>query len=294
MREFKTFHPFITLYYFVIVIFFTMFQTHPIFLAISMVMAILLSLKTLGFNDFRKKLFLLSFFFAICVLANVLFVHRGITPLLYVNDNAITLEALVYGVVFALMLVSVIFWFNSFNEIMSSDKLIYLFSTAIPTTGLIISMILRFIPRFQRQLKKITDMNKIAGKPQQSNKLSIRLKSIFNSFSILLTWSFENSIDTADSMKARGYGLPKRTSFHLYKFEKRDLIVLIIMILVTIINVILYFVLNLRFYYYPEVARVSFSIPYLLAYFSYFMLLAIPLIIEFKEEIRWKSLLSKI
>ena len=38
----------------------------------------------------------------------------------------------------------------------------------------------------------------------------------------MLTWSLENAIETADSMKSRGYGLPGRTAFSIYRFDDRD------------------------------------------------------------------------
>ncbi len=40
--------------------------------------------------------------------------------------------------------------------------------------------------------------------------------------SILVTWALENAIDTADSMKDRGYVLPGRTAFSIYRFDRRD------------------------------------------------------------------------
>ena len=40
--------------------------------------------------------------------------------------------------------------------------------------------------------------------------------------SILVTWALENAIETADSMKSRGYGLKGRTAFSIYRFNRRD------------------------------------------------------------------------
>ena len=36
----------------------------------------------------------------------------------------------------------------------------------------------------------------------------------------------ENAVQTADSMKARGYGVKRRTTFHLFVFDSRDAAVL--------------------------------------------------------------------
>ncbi|MEG0569244.1 MAG: energy-coupling factor transporter transmembrane component T [Erysipelotrichales bacterium] len=294
MREFSSFHPFVILSYFGVVIFFTMFQWNPVFLGISLVASIVFGIKALGIDEFKKKILFSVFFFLIVVIANPIFVHDGVTPLFYANGNAITLEALIYGLAFAMMLISVIYWFNSFSKIMTSDKIIYIFSAIIPTIGLIISMVLRFIPQFQRQLKKIMDINKVAGDPYKSKSISHRIATIFKTFSILLTWAFENSIDTANSMKARGYGLKGRTTFHLFKFEKRDFIFIITMGCLVLLNVVLYKQAGLRFYYYPEIATVKLDALSIISYISYVIMFTLPLIIEKKEELKWKSLVSKI
>lgn len=294
MKEFATYHPLVLLFYFVAVIFFTMFLNHPIFLFISLVSSIIFLIKTIGLAEFKSKLLFTSIFFIIVALANPIFVHKGATPLFFMNSNAFTLEALVYGIVFACLLISIIFWFNCFNKIIDSDKLIYLFSTFIPTIGLLISMILRFIPRFQNHLKKVIDINKIADNPYKSKSYLRRIKALFYTFSILVTWAFENSIETANTMKSRGYGLKNRTTFNLYKFELRDAILLTALLVLVIMNISFYYYLDLNFYYYPEIAEIKLNFLTMVAYLSYLLMLSLPILIEVREEYRWKSLISKI
>ena len=294
MKEFSSFHPFVIFFYFSAVIFFTMFLTHPIFLVISLFISIIFLIKTISFHNFKSKLLYISIFFIIVTIANPIFVHKGETALFFVNDNAITLEAIIYGVAFACLLVSIIFWFQSFNKIVDSDKLIYIFSSFIPTIGLIIAMALRFIPRFQNHFNKVIEINKIGDNPYKSNKYMVRIKALFNVFSILVTWAFENSIETANTMKARGYGSGNRSSFNLYKFDFRDSMMLISLIFLVLLNIFFYFNIGLSFYYYPTIANINFDYLSIIAYISYLLLLALPLIFEVLEEYRWKLLISKI
>ena len=49
-----------------------------------------------------------------------------------------------------------------------------------------------------------------------------RVRSALRVFSIVVTWSLESGIITADSMRCRGYGLPGRTAFSIYRFDDRD------------------------------------------------------------------------
>ena len=49
-----------------------------------------------------------------------------------------------------------------------------------------------------------------------------KVRYALNMVSILVTWALENAIETADSMKSRGYGLRGRTAFSIYRFNRRD------------------------------------------------------------------------
>ena len=49
-----------------------------------------------------------------------------------------------------------------------------------------------------------------------------KIRYALNMVSILVTWALENAIETADSMKSRGYGLRGRTAFSIYRFNRRD------------------------------------------------------------------------
>ena len=60
------------------------------------------------------------------------------------------------------------------------------------------------------------------GRDVSTGSLFSRFKTAVVIFSIMITWSLENAIETADSMKSRGYGLPGRTAFSIYRFDDRD------------------------------------------------------------------------
>lgn len=294
MKEFGRFHPAANFIYFVVAMGFTMFLTNLVFILLSFLAAITLSIKAIGFEKFKSKLWYRLILFFLFAIVNPITVHQGVTPLFYMNSNAFTLEATLYGVAFGLILFTMITWIDSFSELITSDKLIYLFSSIIPSIGLVISMTLRFIPRFQRQTEKIMNINKVAGDPVESEKTSYKVKTVFKMFSILLTWAFENSIDTADSMRARGYGLKGRTSFNLFKFERRDLIYILSTLGLSILFFVMYNVFNLRYYYYPELKVLFTSVGEILGYIVYAIIIFLPVIIELREELRWKSLISKI
>ena len=233
MDTFSACHPFLNFFYFTVVLFFTMFNQHPVFIGISYIGAFSYSFLLNGWEKTLKQSFLLTLpGLLIVALLNPMFNHYGVTMLYYVKSsgNWITLEALVYGVVLGAVMFVVIQWFSCYNKVMTTDKFIYLFGRIIPALSLILSMALRFVPRFTAQLKVIRNGQKAMGRDVSEGSLFARIRHGLNMLSILVTWALENAIETSDSMRSRGYGLKGRTAFSIYHFTRKDKYVLGMMI----------------------------------------------------------------
>jgi len=220
---FSGYHPVINLFYFVLVLAFSMVLMHPVCLCISLAAALCCSLTLGGKKSVRGSLLLLLPMALVAAAVNVLFNHEGATILAYLpSGNPLTLESIVYGFSAAAMLSALVLWFLCFSQVMTSDKLVYLFGRIIPALSLVISMTLRFVPKFKAQFKVVADAQKCAGRPIDEGRTLRKMKNAVTVFSIMVTWSLENGIETADSMKSRGYGLPGRSAFSIYTFDKRD------------------------------------------------------------------------
>lgn len=218
-------HPIINFFYFTVILGFTMFVQHPVLLAISFAAGTSYAVLLSGWRKVVKMNLVLTLpGLAIAAVINPLLNHYGVTPLFYIESsgNWVTLEALVYGVVLGCVMFIVIQWFSCYNKVMTSDKFIYLFGRVIPALSLILSMALRFVPHFGAQLKIIRSGQKCSGKDISNAGLIKKAKYGLNMLSILITWALENAIDTADSMRSRGYGLRGRTAFSIYRFDRRD------------------------------------------------------------------------
>ena len=221
---FSTYHPVLNMLYFCGTIGVTMFVVHPVILAISFICAVAYSVVLKGWKKTVKFNLLFSLPMMIIVaLINPMFNHYGVTIIGYLhNGNPFTLESCVYGLVMAVMLVCTLVWFSCYTVVMTSDKFIYLFGRIIPALSLVLSMCLRFVPKFIKEASVISDGQKCVGRSVENGSLIKRAKHGITIFSILVTWSLENAIETSDSMKCRGYGEKGRTAFSLYHFDKRD------------------------------------------------------------------------
>ena len=211
-------HPAVNLLYFVLVLTFSMFFLHPLCLAVSLCAALWCAAQLNGGRAVRRTALWLAPTALLAALVNLAFNHQGATILAYLpSGNPLTLESIAYGFAAAAMLAAVVLWFSCWNTVMTSDKLMHLFGRVVPALSLLLSMTLRFVPRFQAKLREVTAARRGMGLYAEKGRLQ-KLKSAVTVFSVMVTWSLENAVETADSMKSRGYGLPGRTGYSASKY----------------------------------------------------------------------------
>ena len=295
MNEFKTYHPIVNFLYFVFVIGFGCFFMHPVCLCISVICGFTYSVMLKGRRAIKTNLIYILPMLILITLINPVFNHEGITIISYLpSSNPLTLESIIYGLCAGMMIVSVMCHFSCYNEVMTSDKFIYLFGKIIPAISLIISMTLRFVPRFSKQLKVVRNAQKCIGRDVTNGSIIRRAKNGLNILSIMTTWSLENAIETADSMKARGYGIPGRTAFSIYFFDKRDKKAIVAIVFFGIYTFIGGLMGEMHFSYFPSIQSKESSVFGVSVFVAYLILCMLPIIIEISEVRRWKALRSKI
>lgn len=288
---FSGYHPAVSMLYFVLVIGSTMFLSHPVCLGISLVCALTYSIYLKGKKAVRFNLIYMLPLLIITALINPAFSHRGVTVLFYLpGGNPLTLESILYGIFAAFLLITVIAWFSCFNAVMTTDKFVYLFGWIIPALSLVLSMSLRFVPRFTAQIKVISNAQKCVGRDASNGGIIRRAKHGIKILSILVTWALENAIDTADSMKARGYGLPGRTAFSVYRFDRRDKTALLFLLLCGGGVIVAAFMGKLEFAFMPILSGAEFDLCQAGVFALYLALCAMPIIVNGKEALKWKLL----
>ena len=286
-RALASYHPIISFLFFFIVICMTMLYMHPVLIGISFMGALIYSIILNKEKTIQTLKFAITMVLVVTV-ANGLFVHRGVTVLFFINSNPITLESIFYGFTSGSMMASIIMWFSCYNEIITSDKFLYIFGKTLPSVALIVSMTLRLIPKFINQTKIIANSQKTVGLDHSEGSIKMKAKSSMRILSILVTWSLEDAVQTADSMKARGYGLKGRTNFSIYKFIERDMIMLLVMGLAGLFLFMGYLngYGNLRFY--PTIQKIRFDGIYIFVYIAFLIITILPSFLELVEAYKWK------
>lgn len=293
--RFSYYHPVINFTFFIGAILFGMILMHPGFLLCSLLLSMSYYMTVKGTRGIKFLTGMLPLLFVLSVV-NPLFNTYGEHVLFYYwNGRPYTLEALTYGAVLAAMMVSVLVWFACYNEVMTSDKFLFLFGKLAPSVTLTITMVLRLIPAYKSKVKQMNGARRCIGKGGDTGTTKEKLAHSVVLLSALTSWALEGSVITADSMQSRGYGCGKRTAFSMYRFEKKDKLLLAIMGLLVSSLIVCCMHGAASAEYTPVFAVSNWRDPYVKAgLFSYAAFLAIPSVVNIWEEIKWHSLKSKI
>ena len=213
---FSGYHPAVNFIFFLCVLTFGVVILHPAFLAVGMVGAFTYYLLLHGMPGLKRIGMMLPLFLAVALL-NPLINRNGQTVLFTVFSIPYTKEALIYGIVLGGMFLTMILWVNCYGTVMTGDKFTSLFGNLLPSLSLLLVMIFRMVPSLIRKGKQITGARQSIGKEMNGKAEAMRV------LGCLTTWALEGSIVTADSMRSRGYGTSKRTSFMIYRVSLRDL-----------------------------------------------------------------------
>lgn len=223
--SFTELHPAVTGLYFAVVLGITMCVPEPGLLAVSFVSAAAYLLRLKGRRGGRMILLGVLPAALAAALINAAFNHEGATILCYLPDgNPLTLESVLFGLNASVMLAAVALWFGCVTAVMTSEKIVCIFGKVLPSLGLLISMMLRFLPRFTEMLRETGEARRGLGTSDRDRKggKTTKLRDAVGNMSAVLGRALENSADTADSMRARGWGLPGRGSFYPKRFTERD------------------------------------------------------------------------
>lgn len=281
----EQYHPIINFIYFGLVIGCSMVFLHPICLIISITGAICYAVNIFGWRSALKGFAGVLVLMVLTALINPTFSHQGVTELMELpSGNMLTLESIFFGVGAAFMLGATLIWFRILGEILTADKIVYLFGKAFPILGLLLSMILGFIPKVRRKYTEIRACRREAQEGSGFRCGVNRIKHSITNLSILVTWMLEDSVEMAGSMRGRGYGLEGRTNYTIYRFTRRDWRMLIFMLVVAGYIICGSIRGALLWNYYPITGGAAFT-PYSVSvYAAYIMLCMSPVAFELRKR----------
>ena len=263
---------------------------HPAYLLAGVVTGAVYYLLLNGKKGLKTILGILPMFLILTAI-NPLFNTMGATPLFHLWGRPYTMEALLYGAALASMFVIMMLWFGCYNKVLTSDKFTSLFGSLIPAISLLLVMILRMIPNFIRKTQQIIGARKSIGKGAgEAATTREKLGDGMTVLGALTGWALEGSVVTGDSMRARGYGCAKRTSFMIYRMKAADWLLIAVMTVLLALTIIALCLGQSTAVFVPNIEIVPPSWG-LAAYTCY---LLIPTVLHIKEAIQWHISRSRI
>ena len=283
-------HPAVNFLFFVGAIGLSVVIQHPAYLLAGIVTGAIYYLLLNGNKGWKTILSLLPMFLILTAI-NPLLNTMGQTILFSPFGRPYTLEALFYGGALASMLVIVMLWFGCYNKVLTSDKFTSLFGNLIPSISLLLVMILRMIPNFIRKTQGIIGARRSIGKGAGEDAgTKDKIRDGMTVLGAMTSWALEGSVVTGDSMRARGYGSAKRTSFMIYRMKAFDWLLVAVMTALLALTITALCLGEAAAEFVPQIdlAPTSWGLV------SYSCYLLIPTALHIKEAIQWHISRSRI
>ena len=325
--ELTSIHPGVYLLYYFIMVLFAFIFSDPYFVVTFLVLLLVLIALQGVSHELKNIMRLFIPLSILIMILNPLLNRTGAHKIYLWSGFFITYEAIAYGILMSLALLIVILVFSSYNRSVSYQEMLYIFSKKLPIISMIIVMALRFIPLINSRAIEVQKLNNLKnngiememGSDESNDSEALDLdefnsnintdydskfvnklksnkrvaaiikeaKTLGKIMGITVSWSLEESMFTAKSMKARGYNATERTSYLSYKFSNADFafIALIIVTVGIIIIGLLHGVGMINIY--PSIDFKFSNLP-LNIYYLAFIVFLLPLIyLEIKERILW-------
>lgn len=291
---FDSYHPAILLAFFTGAIVFCVIVQQPLFQAAGFVSAALCLICLRGREGWKTVAAMLAVA-AVLACLNPLFNTGGETVLFrYFGGRPYTLQALAYGASTGCMFATVMLWFACYNRMVTSDKLTYLFGGIAPAVTLTLTMVLRLVPGYQRKGHQIALARSCIGKSPSCGGLRQRAEGGALTLSALTTWALEGAVTTADSMRSRGYGAARRTSFAKHRFGARDAVAAAVLAVCAAVAIACLLGGGAAVQYIPVIAIPPLSPLGWAGFAAFLCFMLLPSAIQVKEALTWNFLRSRI
>ena len=325
--ELTSIHPGVYLLYYFIMVLFAFIFSDPYFVVTFLVLLLVLIALQGVSHELKNIMRLFIPLSILIMILNPLLNRTGAHKIYLWSGFFITYEAIAYGILMSLALLIVILVFSSYNRSVSYQEMLYIFSKKLPIISMIIVMALRFIPLINSRAIEVQKLNnlknngiememdsdesndsealdldqfnsnintdydsKFVNKLKSNKRVAAIIKeakTLGKIMGITVSWSLEESMFTAKSMKARGYHATERTSYLSYKFSNADFafIALIIVTVGIIIIGLLHGVGMINIY--PSIDFKFSNLPFNIYYLAFIVFLLPLIYLEIKERILW-------
>lgn len=282
---FHTYHPAVAFAYLACVLALTMACLQPLFVAVSLIGALMCSAVCRGGRATLLSLRWVIPLTLVVAVANPFFVASGSTEVLRLGQRAIYLEALAYGLCSGGMFAAVFLWFASYAACMDSENSLALFGNAAPVVTLMVSQVLRLVPQFVSRGRAIASVQDAASSAAPTGKREAAVGRM-RIVSVLMGWGMEDALERSDAMRARGYDCgARRTAYRRHRLGRTDACVLTATLAFAAASAACAWVACSGYSFYPVMDGVG---PWWCA-LPYALLMMVPPVLWLREWRQWRA-----
>lgn len=318
---FDSMHPIVPTIYFVGTIGLLVLTVQPVFVMLGLLGAFACSFAYRGVRATLRGLRWQLPMMALVCLANPFFSASGSTVLWRWGGFAVYAESLAYGAIMGCLMVATVLWFECAARVLTQDKVLAVGGRAFPTVSLMVSMVAQLMPQLVRRGSAVREtmaactaatpqrqtasarmqaagarevvgaMSEAEAPSREPRDLRARLRRKLAPHvrlsNVLLGWSLEDSIERADSMRARGWGALDpglRTSYRTYVYHASDAAATVGLCSLLALDAFLCVAASSQWHFYPTMPRLVVWWGYL----PHVVLLALPTVLQVAEDLRWR------
>ena len=198
----------------------TMLAVQPALTTLSLAGALAFSLVARGARRTARGLVWQLPLLALVCLLNPFFSASGSTLLFKLGPRSVYLESLAYGATMGALMVAVVLWFEGAAAVLARDRLLALAPRRARALPLVTGMVAQLVPQL---LRRSHDVRASLAACTAAGPRPAARDALTRTSSLLLSWSLEESLERADSMRARGWesGRP-RTAYRPERLRRRD------------------------------------------------------------------------
>jgi len=174
----------------------------------------------------------------------------------------ITLEAIFFGLMMALRLITIISAFTILNfTVHPDDMLLAMVKMKLPYKSVLAtSLSTRFVPTLVDDIERLTDVQRTRGVEMDKGRLLQRIRRRAMILIPLLSNALDRTVQVAEAMESRAFGQGTRRTFYKeIRFSRFDIITLIFVILPFVCAIALRTSGYGSYQYYPSLEAMNFA-----------------------------------
>lgn len=327
---FDGYHPAVAAAYLLGATVFAMAAFQPVYLALSLIAALAYNVLLRGWRSTARTALGLLALVVVVTLVNWAFGTSGSTVVARVAGRRLYLECLLYGLAMGTTLAATLLWFSNLAHVLTAQKTLQLTGRFLPTIGLMVTMVLRLVPQLASRGAQVLQARRActaaapaapvptspaapapaapaapasptAPAPAAPSRLG-RIREYARVSTVLMGWGMEDSLETSDAMRARGWGACEpRSSYARQTFRAQDGLALAAVVLLGAVAAVGAVLACGKFTMYPRIRGiVGFGTSLAEAgpmwplggvlwwgYLVYLVFLSIPFVLDAKERLTW-------